>query len=159
MTEIALAPARPDEARALARASRDWIESGLPWRYTPGRLAQLIAHPDVLVLVARAETRLAGFAALELTFQERRAHLTLLAVSPERRRQGVGRALLSWMEPIVRLGGIERISLEVRQARVEARAFYRAHGYVELGHSPGYYDGKEDAIRMERALLRRVLRT
>ena len=157
MSEIALAPARPRDARAIALASREWIESGLSWRYTPRRVAELIAHPDVLVLVARAPSRLVAFAALELDFQEHRAHLVLLAVEPEGRRQGIGSALLAWMEPIVRLGGIEWISLEVRATMLEARAFYRAHGYVELGSQPGYYDGREDAIRMERAVLRPVL--
>jgi [ribosomal protein S18]-alanine N-acetyltransferase len=46
--------ARIAEAPALAEMSRELIEAGLAWRYTPRRLAALMAERDVLVVVAEA---------------------------------------------------------------------------------------------------------
>ncbi len=46
--------ARVAEAPVLAEMSRERIEAGLAWRYTPRRLAALMAERDVLVVVAEA---------------------------------------------------------------------------------------------------------
>jgi len=40
----------------------------------------------------------------------------------------------------------------VRAARLGARAFYERLGYRALGRIAGYYQGREDAIRMGRDL-------
>ena len=42
------------------------------------------------------------------------------------------------------------VGLELRAQNQAARAFYRSLGYRELGSIPGYYQGIEAAIRMER---------
>ena len=46
--------ARVAEAPVLAEMSRELIEAGLAWRYTPRRLAALMAERDVLVVAAEA---------------------------------------------------------------------------------------------------------
>lgn len=152
--QLVLESARPPDARTIALLSRRLVERGLTWRWTPRAIAAQIRDPDVEVLVARRDGAVAGFAVMQFRFEARRAHLVLLAVDPRRRRSGVGRALVSWLELVARRGGIRTVELEVRSRNLGARAFYAALGYAESGVLRRYYQGREDAVRMRRDLAR-----
>ena len=76
------------------------------------------------------------------------SHLVLLAVDLGARRRGVGRNLVRWLERVARRGGILRIGLEVRASSAGARGFYQSLGYTETGRLRGYYQGREDALKM-----------
>jgi ribosomal-protein-alanine N-acetyltransferase len=143
--------ARPDDAESIARMSRILIEQDLPWSWTEDRVLRAIRNPETAVIVARDRRRLAGFAIMR--FADQHAHLHLLAVAPAYRGQGIGRELVSWLEACARTAGIFRINLELRAANDAARAFYAALGYAECGTAPGYYAGREDALRMRRDLV------
>jgi len=138
--------ARIADAGPIARMSRLLIEHGLPWSWDEGRVLRSIRHEDAAVIVARDRRRLAGFAIMR--FGDCRAHLDLLAVAPACRRRGVGREMLAWLEACARTAGVFDIDLELRADNDGARAFYAAQGYVDRGRSPGYYAGREDALRM-----------
>ena len=73
---IRLAVAR--DAGAIATMSRDLVESGLVWRYTPARVLALVRHPDTNVAVAETGGATAGFGVME--YGDERGHLVLLAV-------------------------------------------------------------------------------
>ena len=49
---LMLRPARLQDARAMAQMSRDLIEAGLTWRYTPARVAALIRDAETMALLA-----------------------------------------------------------------------------------------------------------
>ncbi len=148
--EISLRLARPAEATAIAQLSRDLIEYGLGWRWTPARVAASIRAPNVNVLVAYVRGQLAGFAIMR--YGDDDAHLDLLAVAPAYRRAGVGRQLLQWLEKCAVVGGIFCVTLEVREVNEKAQLFYQRMGYRALVHLPRYYQGIEGALRMGRAL-------
>jgi ribosomal-protein-alanine N-acetyltransferase len=150
ISELALRLARPPEAGTLAAMSRDLIEYGLVWRWTPLRVAASIQAVNVNVLVACAQRKVAGFAIMR--YGDDKAHLDLLAVAPSYRRAGVGRQLLQWLEKCAVVGGIFRVALEVRETNEGARLFYERMGYHRLAHLPGYYQGIEAALRMGRDL-------
>lgn len=149
---VLLSPARTGDAAALAQMSRHVIEHGLGWRWRPAALVSEIRDPDAIVLLARAGRTRVGFAAMRFDFDRAAAHLVLLAVAPQHRRRGTGRALLAWLEAVARRGGIETLTLEVRDTAVDAQRFYRALGFAELERLRGYYDGREDALRMGKRL-------
>lgn len=148
--ELSLRLARPADATAIADLSRDLIEYGLRWRWTPVRVAASIRAPDVNVLVASLHDNLAGFAIMR--YGEDVAHLDLLAVAPPYRRAGVGRQLLEWLEKCAVVAGIFSVDLEVRAANKGAQLFYKRMGYRTLSDLPGYYQGVEAALRMGRDL-------
>src|SRR4029077_13025277 len=90
MSELAtLGLARASDAREIAEMSRDLIEQGLTWSWTPARVQHFISGPESSVVVARRERSIAAFAIMH--FGDDVAHLNLLAVAPEHRRQGLGR--------------------------------------------------------------------
>jgi ribosomal-protein-alanine N-acetyltransferase len=136
--EITLAVA--GDVRQISELSRDAIESGLRWSWTPPRVARSIGESASNVIVVRQDDNLVGFAIME--YGEEEAHVVLLAVHPAHRRKGVGSALLSWLEATTRVAGMNLIRLEARTQNSEAIAFYRRHGFEELGLRRGYYQGR-----------------
>lgn len=154
-SELSLRLARPADASTIANLSRDLIEYGLRWRWTPERVAASIRAADVNVIVARIHDNVAGFAIMRYGGDD--AHLDLLAVAPPDRRAGVGRQLLEWLEKCAVVAGIFSVTLEVRAANQGARLFYQRMGYRALVELPGYYQGVEAALRMGRDLSCRPL--
>jgi ribosomal protein S18 acetylase RimI-like enzyme len=153
--------AEPRDAQAIAMMSRDFVESGLGWKYDAARVLRAIRDRETLAVVAcesgkaaGARGALTGFAIME--FGDERAHLVLLAVRPSHRRLGIGQRLLDWLLESARVAGIASIHLELRAANEAARGFYRAMGFYETVLVPGYYRSgegrKEGALRMLRVL-------
>ena len=136
------------DAAPIAAMSRDLIEVGLPWTWTPERVARKLAQRDTLVLTARDAERLAGFCIMQ--FGEEHAHLSLLAVRPDCQRQGVGRRMLVWLTESALAAGIASIRLELRETNLGARRFYQTQSFAETVRIPGYYRGVETAVRMLR---------
>jgi ribosomal-protein-alanine N-acetyltransferase len=153
MSELAtLRLARNADAREIAEMSRDLIEQGLTWSWTPARVQHFISGPESSVVVARRERRIAAFAIMH--FGDEVAHLNLLAVAPEHRRQGLGRQLMEWLTATAIEAGVFRINLELRAHNETARIFYEGLGFDQLGIVQGYYQGRESALRMSRRLSR-----
>ncbi|MBO9512923.1 MAG: GNAT family N-acetyltransferase [Variovorax sp.] len=146
--EITLAQAA--DAREIAELSRDAIERGLSWRWTERRVMRAIRSEETNVAVARRDGAILGFAIMQYGDDE--AHIVLFAVRAPHRRQGVGSALLAWLEATAAVAGMRAIRLEARIGNAPAKAFYRRHGFTECGSSPGYYEDVEDAVRMVKRL-------
>lgn len=148
--DITLELAGRGDAPAIAAMSRDLVEAGLGWRYRSERVRQLIYDPETVTLVARDGERMIGFAVM--TFGEERAHLVLLAVLRACQRRGVARRLTQWLLQSATTAGIASIHVELRAQNAVAYAFYRALGFAETLRLPGYYRGRETAVRMMRML-------
>ena len=149
-TTVTLGPARMGEAARIAGMSRALIEPGLPWSWTPRRVAAHMRQRDNMVVTARTDKDLVGFAMAH--FGDDSVHVTLLAVAESAQRQGVGRQLLDWIEESAVTAGVFTVELELRAGNAGAKQFYTALGYRETLRVPRYYSGIEDAIRMARNL-------
>ena len=147
---VLLRPAGLADALAMAQMSRQWIEAGLAWRYTPARMAALITHRETVALGAYDGARIAGFAVMQ--FGDAHAHLALLCVQPTHRRRGIARRLVQWLVASARVAGMESIGLELRSDNDSALGLYRGLGFRESRLAPGYYDGRIAARRMTFAL-------
>lgn len=138
------------DVHEMACLSRDAIETGLAWRWTPRRIAAGLGDAESNAIVARAagDAPLLGFALMQ--YGDHEAHLQLLAVRAGQRRRGIGSALLQWLEATVAVAGLGTITLETRERSIAARAFYRRHGYEETALLVGYYHGLEHAVRLRK---------
>lgn len=95
-----------------------------------------------LWLVALDGDRVAGYIGSQTVLGE--ADMLNLAVSPEYRRQGIGRALVE--ELIARLNA-HCLTLEVRVSNAPARQLYESMGFVQVGMRKNYYEKpREDAL-------------
>jgi ribosomal-protein-alanine N-acetyltransferase len=138
--------ARLTDAKQIGLMSRDLIEVGLCWSWTPARIAKQIRSPDTTVLTACLKGHVVGFAVMQFFVEG--AYLNLLAVAPAYQRLGIGWRLIEWLEESARVAGTFIVYLEVRASNQGARAFYRKLGYREIIYVPRYYGGHEPAVRM-----------
>ncbi|WP_416907524.1 MAG: ribosomal protein S18-alanine N-acetyltransferase [Polymorphobacter sp.] len=70
------------------------------------------------------------------------AELLLVAVAPEARGRGLGRALLLQARKDSRNLGCSRMFLEVRENNQPARRLYHEAGFFDVGRRPDYYSGE-----------------
>ncbi|HKJ95729.1 MAG TPA: GNAT family N-acetyltransferase [Gammaproteobacteria bacterium] len=134
------------DIRAIAAMSRDLIETGLGWSWTPGRVARAVHGKESVAAVAALGPRPTGFAIMRFGWEE--ANLDLLAVRPGHRRRGVGRGLVRWLEESALVAGIGIVRLQVRADRPGAQAFYRSLGYRQWQRVAGYYGNDCTAVYM-----------
>jgi len=147
---ITLRPGRPDDAARIAAMSRDLIETGLGWSWGPDRVARSISNKETSTLLACERERVVAFAIMY--FGDEHAHLNLLAVRPSHQRLGIGKHMIAWLVESACAAGIATIHLELRSSNYTARSFYRSLGFTESAYIPGYYRGREMALRMVRVL-------
>lgn len=147
---VTLRLARLSDAKFIAAMSRDLIETGLGWSWHPERVAKSIRDRNTVTLIGADRERIVAFAIMH--FGDESAHLSLLAVRATHQRQGIGRRMVEWLLASARVAGIATIQLELRTGNASARRFYRALGFSETAYIPGYYRGRETAMRMLRIL-------
>ena len=148
--DITLQFAQRSDAGMLAAMSRDLIEAGLGWRYRAQPVRQLIDDRGSRDAGRARGEAVAGFGIMK--FGDEHAHLVLLAVRPDFRRHGIARRVLQWLVASAATAGVASIHVELRARNTGAYAFYRAIGFAETLRVPGYYAGRETAIRMLRLL-------
>lgn len=109
------------------------------------------SHP--VVAVDEETGRVVGYIIFWVVYDE--CHILNIAVDPERRRQGIGEALMRHCEEVARAKRVPYIYLEVRESNRPAIALYKKLGYRFFGLRRGYYtDTKEDALVMAKFLRR-----
>jgi ribosomal-protein-alanine N-acetyltransferase len=75
-------------------------------------------------------------------------HVLNLATRSDRRRLGIGRALMQEMLRYARENRVDHVLLEVRRSNAPAVALYRAIGFFVTGVRQRYYSDDEDAVEM-----------
>jgi ribosomal-protein-alanine N-acetyltransferase len=149
--QLSIRLARGADALRIAELSRETIEYGLGWSWTPQRVLRSIGHAETNVAVASAPGgALGGFGIME--YHDQHAHLSLFAVDPALRRQHLGTAMLEWLEACAVTAGIRFINLETRANNAGAQAFYGRFGYEKVRVTPGYYSGREPAVHFTKEL-------
>jgi len=150
ITKDAIRLARHGEAFDIATMSRDCIETGLGWSWTPRRVLDEIRSPKSNVIVTAHRDAVIGFAVM--VYRQEEARLNLFGVHPQHRRKGVGTRMIRWLEETALVNGSGILYLETRASNRSARDFYRGLGFREIQWIPGFYSGKESAVRMGKDL-------
>jgi [ribosomal protein S18]-alanine N-acetyltransferase len=120
--------------------------------WTRGQCLGMLALPDTWLLVAKdSEAGFVGFALSRRTLDE--AELLLIAVAPQARAQGVGRALIERTAAEARRRGAAKLMLEVR-ATNPALTLYQATGFDQIGRRRDYYRGADGALNDALTLCR-----
>lgn len=155
LADIEFRLATPADAGAIAEMSRTLIEAGLGWSWTRQRVEHAIRNQDTLAVAAVQGADMVGFGIMD--FGDETAHLSLFAVRSTLQRQGIGTGMFEWLKRSALVAGIARINLELRARNLHAQGFYRALGFEQVGRVPGYYRGRESALRMS-LMLRKPYR-
>jgi ribosomal protein S18 acetylase RimI-like enzyme len=144
--DVVVRLARTADAAGIAEMSRDYIEHGLPWTWTQGRVESAIHDADINVVVVGDRGAITAFGIM--SYPDDDAHLLLFAVRKNQQRRGVGSAILHWLEEAARAAGAKRIRVECRRDNAAARNFYCEHGYQELSITTKFYRGLKDGIHL-----------
>src|ERR1700741_4792152 len=102
--------------------SHELIESGLRPAWGCQRISWFVRHPESVVLTARSDRAIGGFAIMR--YGDEAAALNLLAVDPAHRRRGIARRLVTWLEETALTAGPRIIRLQLRAQKRDARHFY-----------------------------------
>lgn len=123
--------------------------------WTRSQCAGILPMTGVALQVARdaASGNAVGFSLSRTVAGE--AELLLIAVLPERHREGIGAGLLEQFIEQARAEGLARVHLEVRDGNPATR-MYRDAGFTQVGRRRNYYHGADgsrfDALTYAREL-------
>jgi len=140
---VHLRPLAPGDLPAVLGIEEESF--AVPWRARTFR--GLFLRDDVDLVAAERGGALVGYAICWSVADQ--SELGNLAVAPEARGTGVGRALLDAALDRVRLRGVRECFLEVRESNRRAQRLYRKAGFEVVGHRRRYYTHPiEDALVM-----------
>jgi ribosomal-protein-alanine N-acetyltransferase len=148
--EIAVVRAMPIDARIMAALHH----SCFPRPWDEAAMATFIAAPDTLCLlgsVAGDSGRApGGFLIARKAADE--AELLTVAVAPNCRHAGLGKALLKSAMATLGESGAKQLFLEVEEGNEAALRLYRSLGAVPVGRRARYYEHGADAAIFSLAL-------
>lgn len=182
MKDIEYRLAKKADLAKIAEFSRDYIEHGLGWSWTPERVRKsyLCRNTNIVVACGRlqeqprdayrniilnkhqnkyqnkhqGEEEILGFGIMNYGATE--ANLNLLAVVPQYRRMGIATDIVLWLEKCALIAGVDVVFLQCRTINTPAQQFYQKLGYRKLRSLPKYYSHKESAVLMGHDLLLRT---
>ena len=135
-------------ADAAEVTSLEALSTSSPWSEEAFRIE--LRNAAARCRVACCGGRIAGFLVVWRILDE--AQVAELGVHPDFRRRGLGRRLASEALEEARARGCSAATLEVREGNEAARRLYESLGFVTVGRRPKYYEGREDAILMDKKL-------
>jgi ribosomal-protein-alanine N-acetyltransferase len=132
-----LTPEHLQACLGLDRASLGGLWSAAQWQTEladPRRPGMGIWQADTLLAMA------SGWLVVD------ELHITLVAVAPGQRRQGLGRQVLEALFGHARQQGARHATLEVAATNAAAVGLYRSLGFQDAGLRRGYYRNGDDAL-------------
>jgi ribosomal-protein-alanine N-acetyltransferase len=133
---------------ALYELDRDCYPRGIA--YSRRELRWYLSQPGAVCFVAEAVGKLSGFILAD--GDPPRGHIITIDVAEADRRRGVGTLLLGAAERVLADCGVRSVEIETAADNQAGLNFWYVHRYQPVGRLPGYYLGRIDAIRMEKAL-------
>jgi [ribosomal protein S18]-alanine N-acetyltransferase len=145
---IAIAPATPDDAQALAALHAGALPPG--WPATD--FADYATASNRILLKAQEAGALLGLAIVQIAADE--AEILSIAVAKEARRRGLGSAMMAACIESCETRSVSTIFLEVAEGNGAALALYARMGFSILSRRADYYQGGRSAP--ETALVMRL---
>jgi hypothetical protein len=119
-----------------------------PWNDPVADIALARKGPNSTVLLGREDEKVVASAMVG--HDGHRGWVYYVATAPDRRGQGLGRAIMNAAEDWLRQAGIAKLQLLVRQDNAKASAFYETIGYDEAAVTvfAKWLDGREQAPQL-----------
>eukprot|EP00884_Botryococcus_braunii_P021099 jgi/Botrbrau1/7673/Bobra.0159s0115.1 len=127
-----------------------YIEAVCAGTWSEGQLLDQLERSNGIVLVAEVEHVVCGLIICWLVVDE--VQILELAVRPEVRRKGIGRALMQSVCQEGKSVGAQLVLLEVSAENGPAIALYVSLNFEAVGRRKAYYSDGSDAILMTKQL-------
>lgn len=135
-------PYRNGDAAAIAALEKECFSE--PWSK---QAVENSADEGIRFFVYEENGAIIGYIGLQTVLDE--GYITNVAVSPDNRRKGIGKALLETLDSKAEELSLSFISLEVRESNTAAIALYNLCGYKNEGIRKRFYTNPdENAIIM-----------
>lgn len=140
---------QPNDFESLWQLDQLCFPEGIS--YSRDELRMYLSLRSAFCIVAEQDGGLVGFVIVD-SRPGRPAYMVTIDVDPRFRRGGAATALLQAVEQRLLRAGVTAIRLEVAVNNESAIAFYRRHGFLEIGRKPDYYNGVLDALSLRKDL-------
>ncbi|MDD6175502.1 MAG: ribosomal protein S18-alanine N-acetyltransferase [Firmicutes bacterium] len=143
MCKTGILPFAAEHLDAVSRLERECFSE--PW--SRAQLEAALTDDRMRLFVAVRNGQVAGYAGMSFVLDE--GSVTDIAVFPQFRNGGVGRALVQRLKQCSSALGLSFLTLEVRASNGAAMALYQSEGFVPVGRRRGFYrNPAEDAVLM-----------
>ena len=110
-----------------------------------------LLKPEAIYFAAVSEGKLVGYVGMQSVLDE--GYMMDLCVDPERRREGIARALMERLLEGAEKAELSFVTLEVRVSNEPAKALYASLGFEQVGVRRDYYtDPIENALLLTKYL-------
>jgi [ribosomal protein S18]-alanine N-acetyltransferase len=152
-TDAKLRRGRRGDLDALVALERELFNSHIFAGHLISRASfrRLLASPSATFIVAEAGAQIAGYLLVLYRANSLHARIYSIGVAARFRRRGLARRLVAAAEKDAVRRGRKAMRLEVRADDRGTIALYTTSGYRSTGRLPGYYGGRIDALRLEKA--------
>jgi len=133
MKPFAISPLRPSHLSGIAELERLCFSD--PW--SENALSLLLQGANLGVVALDENETPIGYGGLLTVLDE--GQITNIAVHPNSRGMGIGKAILEQLICRSKDRGIREISLEVRESNLPAKALYQSQGFVIAGVRKRFY--------------------
>lgn len=146
MVEVTIRPAQVHDVPAIQQVAREsWhaaydgvlgpeaVEKMIEQWYAEDALERSVTDEDQPFVVAVDGDELVGFANATREPESGTWHLARIYVDPEHWGEGVGTALLEWIETTLDRRGVDAYELAVLAGNDVGVAFYEARGFDRIG--------------------------
>ena len=134
------------EEASIAEAVATLAAQAMDHPWSAGQIREALASPRAsLMCQADEDGGMIGFV-LGRRVDRDLVEIDLVAVDPDRRREGIGRALLEELIAAEGEGGVTTFRLELAARNAAAAALYAAVGFVVVGRRARYYPDGDDAL-------------
>jgi ribosomal-protein-alanine N-acetyltransferase len=153
-TDAKLRRGRQGDLEALVALEHALFDSRLFAGHLISRASfrRLLDSPSATLILAKAHAQIAGYLLVLYRANSRAARIYSIGVAARFRRRGLARRLVTAAEKDAVKRGHKAMRLEVRADDRGTFALYESSGYHRIGRAPGYYGGRVDALRLEKAL-------
>lgn len=135
---VPMEPGHLHEVEAIERAC-----FSMPWSLDSFK--EELINPNAVYAAAELEGRVAGYGGMRHAAGE--YYIDNIAVAPDKRRQGIGRQIMSYLVGYAKKHGGEFVSLEVRPSNAPAIALYESLGFKRAGLRRDFYEKpREDGL-------------
>ena len=144
MNSVTIRAANEKDVQIIA--AMDKVCFSLPWS-EESFYEEITRNKTARYMIAEVAGKIVGYAGVWLILDE--GHITNIAVHPDFRRKGIGKALISALISVSYEEGVMKFTLEVRASNTEAISLYKCLNFIECGVRKKYYeDDGEDAVIM-----------
>jgi ribosomal protein S18 acetylase RimI-like enzyme len=153
-TAVKLRRGRPRDLAALDALEREIFASRLFAGHLISRASfrRLLGSPSATFIIAEAEGQPGAYVLVLCRANSSAARIYSIGVGGRFRRRGWAGMLVAAAEKDAVRRGRKAMRLEVRADDRGTIALYESSGYRCIGRVPGYYGGRIDALRFEKAL-------